>query len=716
MLISEFASRLLLGGSLEDKLFFPPELEDDKKNNFSFLTPELPGRDDSLAFSAKGKGPKFSEFKQLKNDAQRGHCLHFFANHELQAIELMALAILKFPEMPKSLKRQIISAIQDEQKHTRLYLNRMNSCGIEFGHDHLNRFFWDALSQVNSIDSFLAGMSLTLEQANLDFAYEFKTRFAQSGDLESAKILEVVLHDEMKHVRLGLEFFKKNKANEHGEIWEAYCEAVEPPLFPSRAKAEPFQKEIRREIGFADRDIEALLNYKRSKGRPPSIYFYNSFPHDFMPVKNSEKLLEAINHDFQFIQLWLSKENDVITTEDAPCPEWLSHLRRASVKLPEFRVCKSRESFEFDELGHDHITSIHPWAMHPGMQNQFVTWNKMMKEKVSDLIDPSHYLELDSKHFACSLLNKFHKTCSDLRFGEPEHNLGLWAQDECSLKEAIKEIGSWGFEKVVLKSDYGCAGQAIKVVKLKDNLEEQAIKWANRLIQKRISIWIQPFFDIVEEVSITGCVSNGTLSLMQLNHPLTQSSGRHCGHLLNTSWTHCDEEIRRFILGGETELLELWKHTCHSILAPELKYFYRNQNLGIDSFIYRDPKGVLKFLPISELNARTTFGHVSFELQKFHAYGRVGYFWLCPMFKDAQQLLDNSINPIEVRDQKWWNGIFCLSDPSLSRGIIPLCVVAESFDSCLKLIKSSVLMRDERSMRTLTPLLNRLKMDSHTYI
>lgn len=676
------------------------------------MVPELPARNDQLSFSGKGRDVKFSDFKNLRNDSERGHCLHFFANHELQAIELMALALLKFPKMPSALKRQIISAIQDEQKHTRLYLNRMKNCSLELGHDRLNRFFWDALSQVNSIDAFLAGMSLTLEQANLDFASDFIQRFKNVGDEDTAKVLDVVLKDEIKHVRLGLEFFKKHHSTDE-RIWKAYCQFVEPPLFPSRAKAEPFQKDICQEIGFHDKDIEALQNYQRSKGRPPSVYFYNAFPHDFLSVKNARQLSTSLNRDFEMMPLWLAMENDVVVIENKPSSAWLAHLRRAEVKLPEFKVCLSREKFKPSDLGHHHLSAVHPWVLHPGMHEQMKMWNPVLKSPFQLPVDAT-VSKSDAKEFSQVLLSSFYEKCHDSRFGEPEHSLGIWIEAEGDLKDAVSEISGWGYQKIVLKANFGCAGQSLK--KLTVGEDTWPTKWIRRILGSQNKIWVQPCFDIVEDFSLTGNIRQGVLKLDQLNHLITHASGRYSGHILKSSWAFMSEEIRRFMLCGSPNLLEIWKQNCHSVLAQKLNFFFENQNLGLDGFIYRNPVGQLKLMPVSELNARTTFGHLATKLSERLAPGRVGYFWLCTMVKDAQQLLNDSFNPLIIEKKKWWEGVFCLSDPGSVQGILPVCVVAENMQSCLDLIKTRVLNRDEQEIRALTRLPDRLKMDSHSSI
>ena len=117
----------------------------------------IPGRGDNFIPSTeKIKFPKTSAFQDVK---MRAKALSFFANHELEAIEMMAAAIIKFsstvsPNEFRKIARGIVSSISDEQKHFRLYTNRMNEFGSQFGDFPLNDFFWKQFEKLYSFDQF----------------------------------------------------------------------------------------------------------------------------------------------------------------------------------------------------------------------------------------------------------------------------------------------------------------------------------------------------------------------------------------------------------------------------------------------------------------------------------------------------------------------------------------------------------------------------------
>ena len=78
----------------------------------------------------------------MPDPAQRPRILHALANHELQAAELFAWALLAFPEAPPELRRGLLRILIDEQRHTRMYIARVEDAGARFGDYPVNGYFW----------------------------------------------------------------------------------------------------------------------------------------------------------------------------------------------------------------------------------------------------------------------------------------------------------------------------------------------------------------------------------------------------------------------------------------------------------------------------------------------------------------------------------------------------------------------------------------------
>src|SRR5450432_3882803 len=98
MQLERLAHAVLFGEKFEDKLLFDVNFVDTPTMGALVTVPKFPGRPANLACVGKADFPKVDHLDQ---DSARGRILHFFANHELLAMELMALMLLKFPDAPK---------------------------------------------------------------------------------------------------------------------------------------------------------------------------------------------------------------------------------------------------------------------------------------------------------------------------------------------------------------------------------------------------------------------------------------------------------------------------------------------------------------------------------------------------------------------------------------------------------------------------------------
>ena len=192
MELKEFAELILFGTNVSsDKLLEPKILTDEKPYN-AIIAPKSPGRPYGLRFNENLNSKKipFPNKEQIEDEKQRGIVLHFFANHELLAMEIMALVLLLFPNAPKSFRMGIAKTIIEEQKHMNLYLKRMEEFNVSFGEIPVNDFFWNCLSQMKSPIDFVTKMSMTFEQANLDYSLFYRDLMYKINDFKTAEILE----------------------------------------------------------------------------------------------------------------------------------------------------------------------------------------------------------------------------------------------------------------------------------------------------------------------------------------------------------------------------------------------------------------------------------------------------------------------------------------------------------------------------------------------
>ena len=260
MQIREFAQQLLYGESLADKLIVPgeAELEDTRPGPVLQNIPRQPGRPAALRFEHDRNRRHAYNLRDLENENNRGALLHHFANHEVLAIELMALALLRFPDAPSTFRSSIVRSIAEEQRHFKMYRARMQQMGFDFGDVPVNDFFWKHLAYPATMQrplDFAVRMGMTFEQANLDYMRHYAAVFSRLEDQRTVEILEIVLRDEIGHVKNGVVWFDRFRKAEDGELaelsqWEAYLASLPAGLSPVRARGIGYSVEDRAAAGF----------------------------------------------------------------------------------------------------------------------------------------------------------------------------------------------------------------------------------------------------------------------------------------------------------------------------------------------------------------------------------------------------------------------------------------------------------------------------------
>ena len=544
------AQQILFATTLEEKLRCP-EVVTDAHPGSALAAPPAPGRPAELRFRAAGSARgDFPGVHRLGEERERGRVLHFFANHELLATELMALVLLRFPNAPAAFRRGVLNTLREEQEHTRLYLARMKACGVDFGAQPVSGYFWRAVSGMESPLDYVAALSLTFEQANLDFAAHFARGFAAVGDAETAALLEKIYHDEIAHVAYGLKWFRRWKQPGESD-WEAFCRQLKFPLSPQRAKGFALNVEARRAAGLEPAFIAALEVFAQSKGRTPGVWVFNPFAEGyiaqgraFTPVKHQAQLARDLANLPQF----LARQDDVVLVPRRPSVEFLSGLKQAGFALPEFVEVEAgtlRPQSQADsprsarlstllELAQRKLGPLRPWAWGPdsvellaplfgSVTGEARTAEQRFNPGVARLYEKAWSAEFCRKALA-------------LRPGAA----WLCTGDETgaavdSLKEALTVIAAIrrrGHHRIVVKQALGLAGHnAIRL--WEPELLETQRRWMARALENGRQLVIEPWlererdFSVQLEMTARGLQLRGYTLLV--NDAKGQYQGNECG-------------------------------------------------------------------------------------------------------------------------------------------------------------------------------------------
>jgi uncharacterized ferritin-like protein (DUF455 family) len=193
----------------------------------------------------------------MADPAQKVRILHAFANHELQAVELFAWALLAFPHSPPAFRRGLLRILGEEQTHCRLYVRRLEELGVRFGDFPVSGYFWSKVGDLTSPARFVCAMALTFESANLDHAVEYARAARDHGDDRTAEILEKIHDDEVGHVRFGWHWLGEFKEPDRS-MGQAYRANVRWPLRAALAKGPVFHPESRRAAGLSEKFIRMV--------------------------------------------------------------------------------------------------------------------------------------------------------------------------------------------------------------------------------------------------------------------------------------------------------------------------------------------------------------------------------------------------------------------------------------------------------------------------
>jgi uncharacterized ferritin-like protein (DUF455 family) len=261
MELREFAERVLLSSSLDEKLARVKEPFTDAAPGEP-LRVELPGRPDNLQFAAPRSAPAMPHPETFPDPRRRAVAHHILANHELQALEVMAWTLLAFPDAPAEFRLGLARIMADEQRHTQMHIERAAALGLAFGDLPVNCYIWKKALQFASVLDYLAGLPLTFEGRNLDHTLEFEGYFQAVDDPKSAAVMRQIHKDEIEHVAFGYTWLQRLKPAGLTD-WDAYRQHLHYPLRPEKSVGDTFHLAPREAAGLSPEFIAQLAQLDR---------------------------------------------------------------------------------------------------------------------------------------------------------------------------------------------------------------------------------------------------------------------------------------------------------------------------------------------------------------------------------------------------------------------------------------------------------------------
>ncbi|MDP1828048.1 MAG: DUF455 family protein [Archangium sp.] len=247
--------------SLETKLAPPPPPS-------TWATPSqrwvlnAPGRPPELVQRTERK--KAARPGALKDPAKRAEVLHTFLHHELQAAELMAWALLNFPDTPEPFRRGLLGICRDELRHLQLYRAHLVTLGHPFGTMPVKDWFWERVpGESITPQHFVARLGVGFEGGNLDHGARFTAYFASAGDPRAAEIQAQITEEEIAHASFAIHWFRAFTGGLDFETWRTF---LPEPITPSMTRGTPLNLEARRRAGYPEAFLDALAAWGTSHG------------------------------------------------------------------------------------------------------------------------------------------------------------------------------------------------------------------------------------------------------------------------------------------------------------------------------------------------------------------------------------------------------------------------------------------------------------------
>ncbi|MCO5168846.1 MAG: ferritin-like domain-containing protein [Planctomycetes bacterium] len=682
-----FAERVLFGDALADKLAPPGDLVDLAPGPALVAAPGAPGRPAALrldlAPDVRAEPPPEG---RLDDPRARGRLLHAFANHELLALELFALALLRFPDAPAGFRLGLGRVMQEEQAHLAGYLARMEALGVRFGDEAPSAFFWTALAPARSPKELVAGLSLTFEQANLDFAAHFARVLRRVGDEETAALLDRVLADEVGHVRHGATWFARWQDPPATHVdWTAWTAALPRPLVPRRARGKgALQREARRAAGLTDGFVRRLALAGESTGRTPVVHAFLPGFEEALAGEPPSAAAEQVRRDQATLPVFLARRGDVVLVPDAPEPAWLEALAAVGVELPELVT-------SVDALEGRPLSGLAPWGWDPAARALLAPLLAQAREQPPD---PARVAELASKATAAAWrreLLEAHPAWAPVVGPGALDDAGVVCADAATAREAVGRITAGG-RRAAVKAPWGTSGRG--AVRVDGALDAAQAAWLARVLERQGAVVVEPWLARTADLSVQLDVSESGARVRGVTRFLADRRGQYAGHVVGPHDAGLDPAARRLLgerAAGAPSGLDVLRAAAADVGERLARAGHRGP-AGVDALVFRDAAGGLRLRPLVEVNPRTTMGRVALALRERLAPGRVGL-WLHVPAPRARRAGHASLAalgraaaerlPAQAEGGRLVAGALATNDPGAARVVLGLLLVAEDLAGCL---------------------------------
>ena len=224
---------------------------------------DVTGADTVLAAGAPGR-PQRPELvhparvpqRGLGSAAGRAALIHAITHIEFNAINIALDAVCRFGGMPAAYYCDWMQVASEEALHFSLLAAHLQTLGNSYGDFPAHNGLWEMADLTR--DDVLARMALVpriLEARGLDVTPAIRARLLNQGDVAAARILDIILRDEVGHVAIGNHWYRWLCTERDIDPMEVFGQLMIKHRAP--AIRPPFNRPARLAGGFTVAELDA---------------------------------------------------------------------------------------------------------------------------------------------------------------------------------------------------------------------------------------------------------------------------------------------------------------------------------------------------------------------------------------------------------------------------------------------------------------------------
>lgn len=214
---------------------------------------EVPGRPTQPTLVS----PKKVNRRSLNTEKGQAALIHAIAHIEFNAINLALDAVYRFRNMPDEFYTDWLQVASEEGYHFSLLEERLQQLGYQYGDMPAHNGLWEMT--VKTDHDVLTRMALVprvLEARGLDVTPGIMKKLELAGDTKTVEILEIILRDEINHVRIGSHWFHYCCQQRQLDADETFRQQLRH--YMSGSLRGPFHHEARLQAGFSAEEMKQL--------------------------------------------------------------------------------------------------------------------------------------------------------------------------------------------------------------------------------------------------------------------------------------------------------------------------------------------------------------------------------------------------------------------------------------------------------------------------